>query len=146
MPDPHNLQRFLEAQALVYDQVLTELRHHQKTTHWIWFIFPQLAGLGASPTSQRFAIESLEEATAYLAHPILGPRLIECTQLVLAAYPKPVLQILGTPDDLKFRSSMTLFAHTPNPNPIFTQAISIHFHGESDNLTLKLLGISAPTH
>ena len=142
MTDPHNLQRFLDAQAPLYPEVLTELRNQRKTTHWIWFIFPQIQGLGQSPISQRFAIQSLDEATAYLAHPILGPRLIECTQLLFAAPnkpAKPIHQILGTPDDLKFRSSMTLFAHANPTHRIFADALAAHFNGHPDDLTLSIL-------
>jgi len=142
MTDPHNLQRFLDAQAPIYPDVLTELRNQRKTTHWIWFIFPQIQGLGLSPISQRFAIQSLDEATAYLAHPILGPRLIECTQLLLAAPnkpAKPIREILGTPDDLKFRSSMTLFAHANPTLRIFADALAAHFNSHPDDLTLSIL-------
>ena len=146
MPDPHNLQRFLTAQAPVYEQVLTELRHHHKTTHWIWFIFPQLHGLGSSPTARTYAIASLDEAAAYLAHPLLGPRLLECTQLVLAARALPIRQILGTPDDLKFHSSMTLFAHTTPANQLFLEATQAFFAGRPDDLTLNLLRKLSPKH
>jgi len=142
MTDPYNLQRFLDAQAPIYPEVLTELRNQRKTTHWIWFIFPQIQGLGLSPISQRFAIQSLDEATAYLAHPILGPRLIECTQLLLAAPnkpAKPIREILGTPDDLKFRSSMTLFAHANPTLRIFADALAAHFNSHPDDLTLSIL-------
>ena len=142
MPDPHNLQRFLTAQSPVYPQVLTELRHHHKTTHWIWFIFPQLRGLGSSPTAQTFALQSLDEAAAYLAHPILGPRLLECTQLLLPAPNQPAIpirQILGTPDDLKFHSSMTLFAHATAANQPFVEATQTFFAGRYDDLTLSIL-------
>ena len=139
MPDPHNLERFLDEQAPIYDEVLAELRNQHKTGHWIWFIFPQIKGLGLSPISQRFAIQSLDEAIAYLAHPILGPRLVECTQLLLAARNKPIHQILGTPDDMKFRSSMTLFAQATKTNHLFADAIDAHFDGKFDDLTLNLL-------
>jgi len=142
MTDPHNLQRFLDTQAPIYPEVLTELRNQRKTTHWIWFIFPQIQGLGLSPISQRFAIQSLDEATAYLDHPILGPRLIECTQLLLAAPnkpAKPIREILGTPDDLKFRSSMTLFAHANPTLRIFADALAAHFNSHPDDLTLSIL-------
>ena len=142
MTDPYNLQRFLDAQAPIYPEDLTELRNQRKTTHWIWFIFPQIQGLGLSPISQRFAIQSLDEATAYLAHPILGPRLIECTQLLLAAPnkpAKPIREILGTPDDLKFRSSMTLFAHANPTLRIFADALAAHFNSHPDDLTLSIL-------
>ncbi len=142
MPDPYNLNRFLTAQSPLYPEILTELRNQRKTTHWIWFIFPQIQGLGQSPISQRFAIRSLAEATAYLAHPILGPRLIECTQLLLPApsnTARPIREILGTPDDLKFRSSMTLFAQATTTNRIFAEAIDVYFDSKFDELTLSIL-------
>ena len=109
MSDPFDLQRFVTAQAPVYQRVLAELRQGQKQSHWIWFIFPQLAGLGHSPMARRFAIASREEAVAYLGHGVLGPRLRECTALVNAVRGRTIREILGTPDDLKFCSSMTLF-------------------------------------
>jgi uncharacterized protein (DUF1810 family) len=139
MNDPFDLQRFLDAQHNIYDDVLSELRQKRKTGHWMWFIFPQIKGLGLSPMSQRFAIQSLDEAIAYLEHPILGARLIECTQLLLAARDKPIRHVLGTPDDMKFRSSMTLFAHATKTNHLFVEAIDAHFDGDFDNLTLNLL-------
>jgi uncharacterized protein (DUF1810 family) len=144
MNDPFNLTRFVTAQSPVYQQVLTELRNHRKTTHWIWFIFPQLRGLGSSPTAQTYAIQSLAEATAYLAHPILGPRLHECTQLLLNARAYPIRQILGTPDDLKFRSSMTLFAQATPTNPIFAETLDAFFAGNPDDLTLNILAKHPP--
>ena len=107
-PDPYDLQRFVDAQQGVYSQVLSELRAGRKRSHWIWFIFPQIAGFGSSPISQHYAITSLAEARAYLAHPVLGPRLRECTQLLVELADEPIEEILGYPDDLKFRSSMTL--------------------------------------
>lgn len=110
MDDPFNLQRFVDAQSLVYETVLRELRAGRKTTHWIWFIFPQAKGLGRSPMSERYAISSLDEARAYLAHPVLGPRLKECTALVLSHENVPLEDILGELDAKKFRSSMALFA------------------------------------
>jgi len=146
MNEPFNLKRFLDAQSNIYEEVLTELRQQRKTGHWMWFIFPQMKGLGLSPTSQRFAIQSLQEAIAYLDHPILGPRLIECTQLVLSARAKPIRQILGTPDDMKFRSSMTLFAQATGANQIFIDAINTHFAGTFDDLTLVLLHQPDPKH
>jgi uncharacterized protein (DUF1810 family) len=139
MNDPFNLTRFVTAQSPVYEQVLTELRAHRKTTHWIWFIFPQIHGLGSSPTAQTYAIQSLAEATAYLAHPILGPRLRECTQLVLNARALPIRQILGTPDDLKFHSSVTLFARATAANQPFVEATQTFFAGRYDDLTLSIL-------
>src|SRR5690242_13482237 len=110
MPDPFDLQRFVDAQANVYARVVTELSAGRKQSHWMWFIFPQVAGLGFSAMAQRYAISSRKEAAAYLAHDILGPRLVECTRLVLAVQGKTIHAILGSPDDLKFRSSMTLFS------------------------------------
>jgi uncharacterized protein (DUF1810 family) len=138
MPD-HNLNRFLIAQTPIYPTVLNELRHQRKTTHWIWFIFPQMQGLGSSPTARTYAIASLAEATAYLDHPILGPRLAECTQLVLAAHALPLRQILGTPDDLKFHSCMTLFAHATPANQLFLKALQTFFAGRFDTHTLSIL-------
>ncbi len=139
MTDPFNLQRFLTAQSPIYAQVITELRARRKTTHWIWFIFPQIRGLGSSPTAQTYAIQSLAEATAYLAHPLLGPRLHECTQLMLDARALPIRQILGTPDDLKFHSSMTLFAQATPANELFVEALQAFFAGRHDTQTLNIL-------
>ena len=110
MPDPFNLDRFVQAQDPVLAQVRAELWAGHKRTHWMWFVFPQLAGLGRSDTARYYALASLEEARAYLAHPLLGPRLIECTNLVNAVEGRSAHQIFGSPDDLKFHSSMTLFA------------------------------------
>src|SRR3569833_1248572 len=110
MDDPHDLQRFIEAQAPVIARVRTELSHGRKRSHWMWFIFPQIAGLGFSPMAQLYAIASLDEARAYLAHPILGPRLEDCTRLVLAVEGSTASDIFGWPDEMKFRSSMPLFA------------------------------------
>ncbi len=138
--DPHHLQRFLDAQATVYSQVLSELRAAQKRSHWMWFIFPQIRGLGSSPTARHFAIAGREEATAYLAHPVLGPRLRECTTLVLAGpSQRAVEQIFGYPDDLKFHSSMTLFAHTAPDRGLFDQALERFFDGREDRATLDRL-------
>ena len=133
------LDRFVIAQQPVYDRVLAELRQGRKTTHWIWFIFPQLRGLGFSEMSHRYGIESLEHARAYLAHPVLGPRLGECTRLVLAAR-LPAAGILGGLDAMKLRSSMTLFALASDPGSVYAQAIDQLFSGEQDARTLELLG------
>lgn len=141
MSDTFDLNRFLSAQAGVYPQVLTELRAGQKQSHWIWFIFPQMKGLGQSSHSNFFGIGSLEEATAYWRHPILGPRLEECTILVNQVLKRPIEQILGNPDDLKFRSSMTLFSRAATDTTVFTQALDKYFAGKPDRLTLELLGI-----
>ncbi|MGA9088566.1 MAG: DUF1810 domain-containing protein [Bradyrhizobium sp.] len=138
MDDPFDLQRFVDAQAPVYPRVLAELRHGRKQSHWMWFIFPQLAGLGRSPMARRFAISSREEAAAYLGHGILGPRLRECTALVNAVEGRTILQILGSPDDLKFGSSMTLFAAV-SAEPEFAAAIAKFYGGAPDRKTLELL-------
>jgi uncharacterized protein (DUF1810 family) len=138
MADPYNLQRFLDAQKSVYDRVCSELRQGRKTSHWMWFIFPQLKGLGFSETAQRFAISSLSEAEAYLAHPILGPRLSECTKLVSDVDGRTASEIFGYPDDLKFRSCMTLFAKATPHNEVFLQALNKYFGGEMP-ATLDLL-------
>lgn len=138
--DPHHLQRFLDAQQAVYPQVLAELRAGRKRSHWIWFIFPQIAGLGSSPISQLYAIRSLAEAQAYLQHPVLGPRLRECTQLVLDVSKGDIDEILGYPDDLKFRSSMTLFACASPGDALFGAALKKYFAGEPDPLTVERLG------
>jgi uncharacterized protein (DUF1810 family) len=139
MTDPFNLQRFLDAQSFVYSRVLDELRRGRKQSHWIWFIFPQLAGLGHSARAQRFAISSREEAMAYLRHDVLGARLRECTALVNAVEGRTILEILGSPDDLKFRSSMTLFGAV-SPEPEFGAAISKFYGGVPDETTLEQLG------
>jgi uncharacterized protein (DUF1810 family) len=121
--DPYNLQRFVEAQAPVYDSVLDELRSGRKQTHWMWFVFPQLAGLGHSPMARKYAIASAEEAKAYLEHAVLGPRLRECTQRVLDIEGRTLQEIFGSPDDLKFRSSMTLFAGVAKGDRLFAAAL-----------------------
>ena len=144
MPNPHNLDRFLTAQTPIYPEVLRELRQQRKTSHWIWFIFPQIQGLGSSPTARIYAIASLAEATAYLAHPILGTRLAECTALLLLARAHPIHQILGTPDDLKFHSSMTLFARATPSNQLFLEATQAFFAGRFDTQTLSILAQSNP--
>ncbi len=139
MPDAFNLQRFVDAQAPVYDNVRRELRAGCKTSHWMWFIFPQIQGLGHSPTARMYAISGRGEAKAYLQHPILGPRLVECTNLVNAVETKSADDIFGYPDDLKFRSSMTLFAEVSPDNPVFVDALDKYFGGEPDQLTLDRL-------
>ena len=138
MSDPFDLQRFVDAQAPVYRQVTAELGRGRKQSHWMWFIFPQLAGLGHSPMAQRFAVTSREEAAAYLEHPTLGPRLRECTALVNVVEGKTIREILGSPDDLKFRSSMTLFNAVAS-DPEFSAALDKYYRGEPDQKTLQLL-------
>jgi uncharacterized protein (DUF1810 family) len=141
--DLFNLERFVNAQAAVFEQVLAELRVGAKRTHWIWFIFPQMKGLGRSLQSIYFGIGSLEEAVAYLRHPVLGPRLGRCTRLVTLVEGRTIRDILGPPDDLKFRSSMTLFAHAAAHAAMdstdFNEALKKYFNGEPDSLTLALL-------
>lgn len=139
MTDEYNLQRFLDAQERVYDTVLAELRAGRKASHWIWFIFPQLAGLGRSSMAQQFALTSLDEAKAYLQHPVLGSRLRECTQVVLDVEGRSAEEIFGYPDYLKFRSCMTLFSTASTDNALFKAALLKYFHGKPDQLTLDLL-------
>ncbi|MBV9515053.1 MAG: DUF1810 domain-containing protein [Mycobacteriaceae bacterium] len=134
-----DLQRFVDAQAPVYNTVVAELRAGSKRSHWIWFIFPQLAGLGRSPTAARFAISSLAEARAYLDHDVLGPRLRECTRLVNAIEGRTVDEIFGWPDDLKVRSSMTLFARATDDNAEFVGLLDKFYGGEHDPATVDLL-------
>jgi uncharacterized protein (DUF1810 family) len=138
MSDPFDLNRFVQAQNPVYSGVVGELKRGRKQSHWMWFIFPQIAGLGFSAMSQRYAIASRAEAMAYLAHPLLGPRLAECTGLVLAVEGRSINAILGAPDDAKFRSSMTLFGAVSG-EPIFEQAIARYFASERDGATLEIL-------
>ena len=138
MSDRFDLQRFVDAQNGVYPQVVRELSAGRKRSHWMWFIFPQIQGLGFSAMAQRFALRSPAEAGAFLAHDILGPRLIECTELVLAAKDRTINEILGSPDDMKFRSSMTLFGAVSD-NPVFERAIAVHYIGGGDQATLDIL-------
>lgn len=139
MNHPYDLQRFVDAQNPVYDKVRSELRNGRKNSHWMWFIFPQIDGLGSSPMARKFAISSLAEAAAYLEHPILGPRLTECTRLVNLVEGRSIEQIFGYPDDLKLRSSMTLFAHATPDNRVFIDALRKYFGGEFDAATLERL-------
>ena len=139
MADPFNLERFVEAQAPVYGRVRQELKAGRKETHWMWFIFPQIAGLGQSPTSIRFAIASLDEAKAYLAHPVLGARLRECARLVLDAEGRTAREIFGAVDEMKFRSSMTLFARTAPEEDVFLRCLDKYFAGKPDPATLARL-------
>ena len=143
MDDPYNLKRFVDAQNPVYEQVRSELKRARKRTHWMWFIFPQIAGLGSSSMARHYAIGSLDEARAYLSHPVLGVRLVECTQLVNQAQARSIDEIFGYPDDLKFRSSMTLFARATADNHVFRQALETYFGGEADGQTEALL---SPPH
>jgi uncharacterized protein (DUF1810 family) len=134
-----HLERFVEAQATVYTQALAELQAGQKRSHWMWFIFPQLRGLGASPTSQRYAISSLSEARAYLEHPLLGGRLRECTGIVNGIAHRTAGEIFGWPDELKFRSCITLFARAAGAESIFATALATRFNAAPDQATLQRL-------
>lgn len=139
MDSEFDLERFVQAQAPVYAAVLAELRAGHKRSHWMWFIFPQIAGLGHSEMAQRYAIASSDEAAAYLAHPVLGPRLRECASIVAAHEDLSAEDIFGHPDDLKFRSSMTLFADVAPDEAVFQQCIDKYFDGEPDDATLMRL-------
>jgi uncharacterized protein (DUF1810 family) len=136
--DPYNLERFVDAQH-GYAQVVEELKAGHKQGHWMWYIFPQLEGLGSSAMAQRYAISGLDEGKAYDSHPLLGGRLRECTQLVTAARAERIEEVLGFPDDLKFHSSMTLFAHAAKDNALFEAALSKYYRGEYDPLTMARL-------
>lgn len=137
--DPFDLDRFVSAQDPVYPQVLAELRTGRKRTHWIWFVFPQIAGLGFSSTSVHYSIRSLAEARAYLQHPLLGPRLNECAEAVLAVQGRTAQQIMPYPDDLKLRSSMTLFERAAGPGSVFSRVLDRYYQGRRDERTLELL-------
>jgi uncharacterized protein (DUF1810 family) len=139
LSDPYDLQRFVDAQRGVFAQAEAELRQGRKRGHWMWFMFPQLRGLGHSDLATRFALASLEEAQAYLDHPVLGPRLRECSRLVTLIEGRPVADIFGYPDSLKFRSSMTLFARATDDNQVFMDAVRKYYGGEFDRLTLERL-------
>jgi uncharacterized protein (DUF1810 family) len=139
MNDPYDLQRFVDAQNPVFEQVCADLREGSKEGHWMWFVFPQLKGLGQSWMATRYGIASRQEAEAYLQHPILGPRLRECTRLVNLLEGRWIDQIFGYPDNLKFRSCMTLFARVASDNKVFLNALEKYFGGEGDRLTLARL-------
>ena len=137
--DHFNLDRFVSAQASVFDAVLRELQAARKRTHWMWFVFPQLRGLGQSSTAQFYGIDSLEEAQAYKAHPLLGPRLVQCTRTVLGCTAPSLHAIFGSPDDMKFRSCMTLFEAAAPDETVFTQALDRWCDGQRDDRTRALL-------
>jgi uncharacterized protein (DUF1810 family) len=137
--DSYDLQRFIDAQAAVMPQVEAELRAGRKSSHWMWFVFPQMRGLGHSAMAQRYGIASLEEARAYLAHPVLGERLRGCCSLVLAAQGGNAHDIFGSPDDSKFRSSLTLFSRAAPQEPVFGDCLRKYYNGIEDPATLKLL-------
>lgn len=139
MDDQYDLQRFVDAQAPIYDQALAELRAGRKQSHWMWYVFPQFQGLGESAMAQKFAINSMHEAVAYLQHPVLGPRLIEATRAVNKVEGQTIERIFGFPDYLKFRSSMTLFSRAAPDERAFADALEKYFGGEPDQRTLDLL-------
>jgi uncharacterized protein (DUF1810 family) len=141
MGDPFDLQRFVEAQDSggTYDRALAELRGGRKVSHWIWFVFPQIAGLGRSPIAARFAISGLEEARAYLAHPVLGPRLVESAGALAGQRDRSAVEILGDVDALKLRSSMTLFARAAPDEPVFAAVLERYFDGQADPETERRL-------
>jgi uncharacterized protein (DUF1810 family) len=141
--DPFNLRRFISAQASHYPSVVDELRSGRKRTHWMWYIFPQIDGLGFSPTAKHYAIKSTAEAQQYLEHPVLGARLRECAKILLELESRSAHDIFGSPDDLKLKSSMTLFARVQHQEPIFTQVLEKYYQGQLDNRTIELLK-SAP--
>jgi uncharacterized protein (DUF1810 family) len=138
-PDPYRLDRFLDAQAGIHDVALAEIQAGRKQTHWMWFVFPQIAGLGSSRTSQYYAIKSAGEARAYLEHPVLGDRLRKCADAVLHLSARSATDVFGSPDDLKLWSSATLFAAVSEPGSAFEHIISRYFRGEPDTKTLELL-------
>jgi uncharacterized protein (DUF1810 family) len=137
--DPYDLERFVEAQARSYQQALAEITRGEKQSHWMWFVFPQFEGLGGSSMSRRYSIKTVAEAEAYLAHPVLGPRLRECAAAVLGVEGRSATEIFGFPDDLKLRSSATLFARVSPEGSVFHRIIERYFHGEPDDRTLRLI-------
>ncbi len=140
--DPYNLVRFVRAQADDYEQALSEIRSGRKRSHWMWYIFPQLDGLGFSSMSKRYAIKSLAEAEAYLNHPVLGPRLRDCAQAVLEVQGRSASEIFGSPDDMKLKSCATLFARVSPAGSVFHRLLETYFQGEPDTKTLRLLGVA----
>jgi uncharacterized protein (DUF1810 family) len=141
--DPHNLSRFVEAQEGDYEQALSEIRSGRKQSHWMWYIFPQLDGLGFSSTSKRYSIKSIAEAEAYLNHPVLGPRLMECAEAALSVQGRTALEVFGSPDDMKLRSCATLFARVAPPGSVFDRLLDKYFQGGRDGKTLRLLGVAS---
>lgn len=140
--DPFNLSRFLQAQADDYERALTEIRRGRKYSHWMWYIFPQLDGLGFSSTSRRYAIKSLTEAEAYLNHPVLGPRLVACAVAALSVEGRSAFDIFSSPDEMKLKSCATLFASVSPAGSVFHRLLDKYFQGERDSKTLGLLGIA----
>ncbi|HUY88330.1 MAG TPA: DUF1810 domain-containing protein [Pirellulales bacterium] len=143
--DPFDLRRFVEAQADDYERALAEIKSGRKRSHWMWYVFPQYAGLGFSSTSQHYAIQSPQEAEAYLAHPLLGPRLVECCEAALSVAGRSALELFGSPDDLKLRSCATLFARVSPAGSVFERLLDKYFEGQPDEKTLRLLGMADET-
>ena len=137
--DLFDLNRFILAQNRIYDRAIAEIRNGKKQTHWMWYIFPQIDGLGFSTTTKHYSLKSLQEAREYLAHPILGARLLECSECILAFEGQSISDLFGYPDDLKLRSSMTLFAHLSDTHSVFTRVLNRFFNGEPDDRTLNIL-------
>ena len=144
MDDPHDLKRFVDAQRDVYAQALSEIVAGGKRTHWMWYVFPQVDGLGSSPNAKRYAIRSKAEALAYVGHPVLGPRLLEIAQAALAVSGRTAHEIFGSPDDAKLRSCATLFAAVLPASPVFDQLLVKYFAGVRDERTIHLLETSIP--
>src|SRR3954447_25565213 len=140
--DPYNLYRFVQAQEDDYRQALAEIRSGKKRTHWMWYIFPQIDGLAFSSTSKHYSIKSVEEARAYLRHPVLGPRLLECAEAVVGVEGRSATEIFGSPDDLKLRSCATLFACVSPPGSVFDRLLEKYYRGQRDARTLQLLGLA----
>jgi uncharacterized protein (DUF1810 family) len=143
--DPYDLGRFVQAQVGDCERALSEIRAGRKRSHWMWYIFPQYEGLGVSATSRRYSIKSVAEARAYLAHPVLGPRLTECAEAALGVEGRSALEVFGSPDDLKLRSCATLFAHVSPPGSVFERLLSKYFDSERDERTLRLIGAAPKT-
>ena len=137
--DQYNLNRFIEAQMAIYEGAMLELARGRKDSHWVWYIFPQIEGLGNSETIKLYAIKSLEEGRAYLKHPVLGPRLIKACEILLSLKDASMDEVMGFPDDLKLLSSMTLFEALSDSNSIFTKVIDVYFDSERDEISLKLI-------
>ena len=141
--DPFDLDRFVKAQQLTYVLAIRELRGGRKLSHWMWWIFPQIDGLGFSSTTKKYSIKSLEEAEAYLAHPLLGPRLLECAEAVMSVENRTATQIMGSPDDVKLHSSATLFACVSTPGSVFHRLLDQYYESEPDGNTLRQLGLDS---
>ena len=139
--DPHDLKRFVEAQEDDYEQALSEVRSGRKQSHWMWYIFPQYDGLGFSSTSKRYAIKSVAEAQAYLRHPVLGPRLVECAEAAVGVVGRSAAEVFGSPDDMKLRSCATLFAAVSSPGSVFERILIKFFQGVRDEKTLRLMEV-----